>query len=204
MARYITRRVLWGIALLFIVSALVFVLFYVFPSADPAQLRAGRQANEAQIQAIRESLGLDKSVLTQFWIFIKGVFTPLDLPGTDETGPLYFGHSYQSNADVFDVIKSDIPATALLVFGSVVIWLAVAIPVGIISAVKSRTLLDRTSMITALAFISAPVSTATTPGTPRWRRSRATSRVVKPVPISITGLVVSSASRDPRTHGSRT
>ena len=139
------------------VSAVVFILFYVFPSADPAQLRAGRQANQDQIQAIRESLGLDKSVLTQFWIYIKGVFTPLDLPGTDAHGPFYFGHSYQSNADVKDVILSDLPATVMLVIGAVVIWLAIAIPVGIISAIKSRSLLDRTTMITTLAFISAPV-----------------------------------------------
>ena len=76
MARYIVRRLLWSFLLLILVSAVVFILFYVFPSADPAQLRAGRQANQDQIQAIRESLGLDHSVLTQFWIYIKGVFTP--------------------------------------------------------------------------------------------------------------------------------
>src|SRR5829696_8645735 len=129
MARYIVRRVLWSFVLLILVSAVVFILFYVFPSADPAQLRAGRQANQDQIQAIRESLGLDQSVLTQFWIYLKGVFTPLDLPGTDETGPLYFGHSYQSNADVKDVIFSDLPATGLLVAGAVVVWLSIALPV---------------------------------------------------------------------------
>jgi len=157
MARYIIRRLIAAFFLLIVVSAVVFILFYVFPSADPAQLRAGRQANEDQIQAIRESLGLDKSILTQFWIYIKGVFTPLDLPGTDETGPLYFGHSYQSNADVKDVIFSDLPATAMLVVGSVVVWLAVAIPTGIISAIKRRSLLDRTTMVTTLVFISAPV-----------------------------------------------
>ena len=157
MARYITRRVLASILLLIIVSALVFVLFYVFPSADPAQLRAGRQANEDQIQAIRESLGLDKSVLTQFWIYIKGVFTPFDLPGTDSHGPLYFGHSYQSNADVKDVIFADLPATIMLVTGAVIVWMAVAIPTGIISAVRSRSVLDRTTMVTTLVFISAPV-----------------------------------------------
>ena len=66
MARYIVRRLLWSVLLLVLVSAVVFILFYVFPSADPAQLRAGRQANQDQIQAIRETLGLDKSVLTQF------------------------------------------------------------------------------------------------------------------------------------------
>jgi peptide/nickel transport system permease protein len=148
---------LWAILMLIAVSGVVFLLFYVFPSADPAQLRAGRQANEDQIQAIRESLGLDKSVLTQFWIYIKGVFTPFDLPGTDAHGPLYFGRSYQSNADVKDVIFSDLPATALLVFGAVIVWMAVSIPTGIISAIRQRSLLDRTTMITTLVFISAPV-----------------------------------------------
>ena len=157
MARYIIRRLIAAFFLLIVVSAVVFILFYVFPSADPAQLRAGRQANEDQIQAIRESLGLDKGILTQFWIYIKGVFTPLDLPGTEETGPLYFGHSYQSNADVKDIIFSDLPATIMLVIGAVVVWLAVAIPTGIISAVKRRSLLDRTTMVTTLVFISAPV-----------------------------------------------
>ncbi len=157
MARYIVRRLLWALLMLVAVSGVVFLLFYVFPSADPAQLRAGRQANEDQIQAIRESLGLDKSVLTQFWIYLKGVFTPLDLPGTDAHGPLYFGRSYQSNADVKDVIFSDLPATALLVLGAVIIWMAVSIPTGIISAIRQRSLLDRTTMITTLVFISAPV-----------------------------------------------
>jgi len=157
MARYIARRLLWALAMLVIVSAVVFMIFYIFPSADPAQLRAGRQANADQIAAIRESLGLDRSVLTQFWIFLKGVFTPLDLPGTDAHGPLYLGRSYQSNADVKDVIFSDLPATAFLVFGAVIVWMAVAIPVGIISAIKRRSALDRTTMITTLTFISAPV-----------------------------------------------
>ena len=157
MARYIIRRLIASVFLLIVVSAVVFLLFYVFPSADPAQLRAGRQANEDQIQAIRESLGLDKSVLTQFWIYIKGVFTPLDLPGTDSTGPLYFGHSYQSNADVKDVIFADLPATVMLVAGAVVVWLGVAIPTGIISAVRRRSFLDRATMVTTLVFISAPV-----------------------------------------------
>ena len=94
--------------------------------------------------------------MTQFWIYLKGVFTPLDLPGTDAHGPLYLGRSYQSNADVKDVIFSDLPATALLVFGAVILWMAAAIPVGIISAVRQRSLLDRSTMITALVLISAP------------------------------------------------
>ena len=52
MGRYIIRRILWGIAMLFIVSAVVFLIFYVLPSADPAVLRAGRNAGPQQIAQI--------------------------------------------------------------------------------------------------------------------------------------------------------
>jgi peptide/nickel transport system permease protein len=56
--------VLWGVFLLFVVSGLTFLIFYVFPSADPAALRAGRQATPQLIAQIRHSLGLDKSRMT--------------------------------------------------------------------------------------------------------------------------------------------
>ena len=71
MIRYIERRILWGIALLFITSAVIFVIFYAFPSADPAVLRAGRSATPAQIKQIRESLGLDDPIYVQYWLYMK-------------------------------------------------------------------------------------------------------------------------------------
>ena len=58
--RYIIRRLLWGVALLVIVSALTFVLFRVLPTGDPAVLRAGRLQSPKIIAAIRIDLGLDK------------------------------------------------------------------------------------------------------------------------------------------------
>ena len=117
MARYIIRRLLWSFLLLILVSAVVFILFYVFPSADPAQLRAGRQANQDQIQAIRESLGLDQSVLDPVLDLHQGRVHAPRPSGHRRHGPFYFGHSYQSNADVKDVIISDLPATVMLVIG---------------------------------------------------------------------------------------
>jgi peptide/nickel transport system permease protein len=145
-ARYIVRRVLWGVALLIIVSAVIFVLFYVFPTADPAKLRAGRTANPQLIEQIRQQLHLDDPIYVQFWDYMRGVFLHFD-----------FGHSFTSQAEVKTVILDRLPATALLVAGAVVIWLAMGIPIGIISAIKRRSLLDRTTMVTSLAFISAPV-----------------------------------------------
>lgn len=146
MFRYIVRRVLWGIAMLFIVSAVIFVIFYVLPSADPAVLRAGRNAGPAQIAAIRHSLGLDKPIFIQYLRYMRDVFLHFN-----------FGYSYQYSIPVRQLIFSRLPATVWLVVGAVIIWLAVGLSIGIVSAVKRRSIVDRVSMTTSLAFISAPV-----------------------------------------------
>ncbi len=146
MFRYIVRRVLWGIAMLIIVSAVVFLIFYVLPTADPAVLRAGRNAGTAQIAQIRHSLGLDQPIYQQYFNYMKQVFLHFN-----------FGYSYQYNVPVRQLIFNRLPATIWLVTGAVIIWLSVGITVGIISAIKRRSILDRTTMTGSLALISAPV-----------------------------------------------
>ena len=146
MLRYIVRRVLWGIALLFIVSAVIFLIFYAFPSGDPAVARAGRLATPEEIQQIRETLGLDKPIYVQYWYYVRDLVLHFD-----------FGYSYESNTPVRELIFDRLPATISLVSGAVVLWLLAAFPVGIISAVKQRSVFDRTTMVTTLALYSAPV-----------------------------------------------
>jgi peptide/nickel transport system permease protein len=146
MLRYIARRLLWGVALLFIVSAVIFVIFYAFPSADPAQIRAGRQATPDQIERIREVLGADQPIYTQYWIYMKNLVLHADL-----------GFSYESNAPVRDLVLDRLPATLFLVAGAVVIWLLIGLPTGMISAIRRRSVLDRTMMVSTLILISAPV-----------------------------------------------
>ena len=145
MTRYIIRRVLWGIVLLFAVSAITFVLFYILPTVDPAILRAGRNPNQGAIAAIRHNLGLDKPIYTQFYDYMKALLLHFDL-----------GYSYYSGASVKSLLADRLPATVSLALGAVVVWLLVAIPVGIISAVKRHSLLDRVAMGTSLVFVSAP------------------------------------------------
>jgi peptide/nickel transport system permease protein len=145
-SRYILRRLLWGVALLFFVSAITFVLFYVLPSADPATLRAGRNAGPKVIAALRHDLGLDRPLYTQYWDYLKGLVLHFDL-----------GYSYYSGQSVKSLIADRLPATVSLTVGAVVVWLLVGIPVGIVSAVRSRSWLDRAAMGTALVFVSAPV-----------------------------------------------
>jgi peptide/nickel transport system permease protein len=142
---YIIRRVVWGVALLFIVAALTFLFFYLFPTANPAQLRAGRSPDPRVIAEITRDLGLDRPLYTQFYDYMKGVVLHFDL-----------GYSYYSNASVRSLIAERLPATISLAAGAVVIWLVSGLTVGIVSAVRRGTLLDRAAMGTALVFISLP------------------------------------------------
>jgi peptide/nickel transport system permease protein len=145
MTRYIIRRCLWGVALLILVSALLFVMFRVLPTADPAKLRAGRLQDPKIIAEIRADLGLDKPLFTQFWVYLKGIFLHFNL-----------GYSYYSTAPVKDLIASRIPATLSLVLGGAVVWLVSGLTVGIISARRPGSRLDRFSMGGALVLVSAP------------------------------------------------
>jgi peptide/nickel transport system permease protein len=146
MGRYIIRRTLWVIVLLLIVSAVTFVIFYALPSGDPAALRAGKSPTPAQLEQVRHTLGLDKPIYEQYWLFIKAIVLHFD-----------FGYSYQNSQPVRTEILQRLPATASLTIGAVIVWLLVGLPVGVISAIKSRSLIDRVSMGGALLAISAPV-----------------------------------------------
>src|SRR5438874_614430 len=146
MVRYIVRRLLWVVVLLVAVSFLTFIIFYLFPSADPAQLRAGRQPNPQLVEQIRHNLGLDDPWPVQYFHYMKRLVLHFDL-----------GYSYQNNVSVKHEIFDRVPATASLTIGAAVVWLLTGIAVGTISAIKRRTLIDRLSMGAALVAISAPV-----------------------------------------------
>jgi peptide/nickel transport system permease protein len=146
MIRYLIRRLLWMVVLLFVISAVTFLIFYVLPSGDPATLRAGKTASPQLIEQIRHTLGFDQPVYVQYWRYMKQVILHFN-----------FGYSYQTSVPVREAIVSRLPATISLTVGAVVLWLAAGLPVGIVSAVKARTLLDRSLMTGALLAISAPV-----------------------------------------------
>jgi peptide/nickel transport system permease protein len=151
MAAYIARRLVWIIFLLFVIMLITFIIFSVLPSGDPAVLRAGRQPSPQLIAAIRHNFGLDKSYPVQFINYIGDI-----LPFLGHNG-IYFGFSYQNNQDVLHTILTRLPNTIFLTLGAVVIWLAIGIPIGMISAVKRGSWLDRLTMGGALILISAPV-----------------------------------------------
>jgi peptide/nickel transport system permease protein len=146
MVRYIIRRLLWVIALLFLVSLITFFIFYTLPSADPAQLRAGRQPNPELVEQIRHNLGLDQPWYEQYYHYMKQLVLHFD-----------FGYSFQNNISVREQIFDRLPASISVAVGAAVVFLITGITVGVISAVRRRSLLDRTAMGMSLIAISAPV-----------------------------------------------
>jgi peptide/nickel transport system permease protein len=146
MLRYIIRRLLWVAVLLFLVSLLTFVIFYLLPTADPATLRAGRLPNPQLVEQIRHNLGLDKPWYQQYFDYMKRLVLHFD-----------FGYSYQNNISVKQQIFDRLPASISVAVGAAVVFLISGIGVGVISAIRRRTLLDRTTMGLSLVAISAPV-----------------------------------------------
>ncbi len=146
MGRYIIRRLLWVVVLVFAVVTLTFVIFSVLPSADPARLRAGRSPNVRLVESIRHRFKLDKPIYVQYGKYIGDLVTDFD-----------FGHSFQNDTDVLDEIWKRLPATFSLALGACVLWLLIGVAVGVISAIKRRSILDRATMGLSLVAISAPV-----------------------------------------------
>src|SRR3954449_7650601 len=135
MGRFVIRRLLWAIVLLFVVSFITFIIFYLFPSADPAVLRAGRQPNPELVAQIRHNLGLDNPWYQQYYDYMNRLVLHGD-----------FGFSFQNNISVRQQIFDRLPATASLAAGAAVIWLISGIAIGIVSAIRRRSALDRLTM----------------------------------------------------------
>jgi peptide/nickel transport system permease protein len=145
MTTYIVRRILWGILLLIIVCALTFVFFRVIPTGNPAVLRAGRDPQPKLIKEIEVVLGLNKSLPVQFWDYLKDVFFHFN-----------FGYSYYSQESVVNLVRERLPATLSLTVGAAVLWVVGGLSVGILSALRRHTWMDRTFMGGALVAVSAP------------------------------------------------
>jgi peptide/nickel transport system permease protein len=156
MAAYITRRVLWVFVLLFVITLITFIIFTVLPAADPAALRAGRQPSPELIESIRQQFGLADPKPVQFVRYVADI---LPFVGGDEDSwaGINFGYSFQSNTLVLPEIIDRMGPTIMLTAGAVLLWLLIGIPIGMISAVKTGTWLDRLTMGLALVAISAPV-----------------------------------------------
>ncbi len=144
MARFIVRRILQMVLVMFAVSVLTFLIFNVIPNGDPAERMAGRQPTETQIEAIRREWGFDDPIYVQYVTTMKKVFS----------GDL---QSYFTQLDVGEEIAKGLPRTLSLGIGAAILWMFVAVCFGLYSAVKAGKFADRFLTILALIGISIPV-----------------------------------------------
>ena len=143
MAQFLIRRIFWAIFLFLVATIITYLIFWVIPS-DPAALAAGKSATPADIARVRHCLHLDEPIWKQYLRFVWQLVRHGSL-----------GQSFVNRQSVDSIIGKDAPVTASLVFGGAVLWLSLSIPIGILSALRPRSIMDRITMMLVLIGISA-------------------------------------------------
>jgi peptide/nickel transport system permease protein len=144
MARFVVRRLIGMVLVLFVISVIVFLIFNVIPNSDPAQRMAGKNATPQLVANITKDWGFDKPLPQQYLTMMRKIFS----------GELI---SYDSRLNVDEQIVKGIPATFSLCVGAAVIWMFFGILFGYLSAVKAGRFTDRALTVIAVTGISTPV-----------------------------------------------
>ncbi|MCI5480189.1 MAG: ABC transporter permease [Lachnospiraceae bacterium] len=143
MLKYITRRILAMIPVVIGITFIVFMIMKMAPG-DPARMILGDNATPEAVEALREEMGLNDNYLVQYGRYM------INLCKGD------MGTSYKNNRPVVDEVMTRVPATFKLAFVSAIVSILIAIPLGVLAAVKQGTLFDNASMVVSLIGISMP------------------------------------------------
>ncbi|MEV6422134.1 ABC transporter permease [Streptomyces sp. NPDC051662] len=159
MTRYLLKRLVGALLVLLVLSAAVYALFYLVPG-DPARLACGERCSTQQVTQVRERLGLDASVFTQYGHFLQGIVAGRDY--STGTAVLHcdapcLGFSYRTDQQVTQLIGERLPATLSLALGAMVIWLVIGVGTGLLSAVRRGGITERALTVLTLAGTGMPV-----------------------------------------------
>jgi peptide/nickel transport system permease protein len=163
---YIVRRLIAAVGLLFAVSLVTFLIFFLIPriggatADDLASRYAGKTANAEQTHALAEQLGFTDPLYEQYGRFAKGIVVGADYstgPTTEHCPAPCLGYSYLSQNPVLPDLLDRLPVTLSLALGAAVIWLIFGVATGVLSALKRGTVFDRAAMGIALAGVSLPI-----------------------------------------------
>ncbi len=146
MAVFVMRRVAWMIMVLFVITALVFAIFFLTPSVDPAVQLAGKNPDPATVTKIRHEFGLDRPIYVQYALMMKKIFITRDLTSYSNQGQL-----------VEPRIVAGLPVTVSLAAGATVLWLIGSVALALIGAVMKDTWIDKLLLAIALLGVSMPV-----------------------------------------------
>ncbi|MDH6540719.1 ABC transporter permease [Streptomyces sp. SPB4] len=160
MTGFVLKRLGAALLVLLALSAVVYALFYLAPG-DPARLACGERCNPQQIAQVREQLGLNDSVPTQYLRFLQGVLAGRDYSGGAglvlHCDAPCLGFSYQNDRQVTELLLERLPATFSLALGALVIWLVIGVGTGLLSAVRRGGLTERLLTVVTLAATGTPV-----------------------------------------------
>jgi peptide/nickel transport system permease protein len=143
---FLIRRTLQLILVMFVISVVVFLIFFHTPGIDPIRQIAGRNPSAAAVKEIKHQFGLDRPLPVQYGLMMKKLFITRDL----------VSYSNQGQKIVPEIAQAA-PATLSLVIGAAIIWVVMAIAMGMAAAVYKGTVIDPLLMILALIGISMPV-----------------------------------------------
>jgi peptide/nickel transport system permease protein len=143
MAAYLVRRLLFSVVILWGAVTIVFVVLRLVP-ADPAVLILGSDATEEEIDALRAEMGLDRSIVAQYGIFLTDV-----LQGD-------FGDSYRQQTDAMGLVLERLPATIKLAVAALSIAVVIGIPLGLVAALRVNGFVDRAVSAVSLLLQSLP------------------------------------------------
>lgn len=148
---YVIRRLVWTVAVIFAVLFVTYIVFFKLPNGNPALRFCGKAPTTTCIQQTDARLHLNKPFYIEFGYFVKSFVVG------DSNGWPGLGYSYGNYVSVRSEIVMRAPRTLLLIAGASILWLTVGVAIGVLSAVKRKTLADRAAMGFALVGISAPV-----------------------------------------------
>jgi peptide/nickel transport system permease protein len=143
---FIVRRLLWTAVVMFVITVLVFIIFFKTPGVDPARAIAGRNPSPQVLAEIRAQLGLNRPLYDQYALMMKKIFITRDLVSYSNQG-----------TKVVQEIFAAAPATLSLVFGAALIWIVFAIVMGVAAARMRGRIWDPILMVLARGGVSAPV-----------------------------------------------
>jgi peptide/nickel transport system permease protein len=143
---FIVRRTLWTVLVMFVITALVFLIFFKTPGVDPARAIAGRNPSPQTLAEVRAQFGLNRPLAVQYGLMMKRIFVTRNLVSYSDQGVL-----------VVPEIFAAAPATLSLVFGAAAIWIVMSIVMGVAAARLRGRIYDPILMILALIGVSTPV-----------------------------------------------
>jgi peptide/nickel transport system permease protein len=159
MLRYVVRRIAIAVATMATVSVLTFWLFFAVPS-DPAALQCGKQCGETQLAQIRASLGLGRPTYVLYFEYMKGIFAGRTIGRGDfarDCPAPCLGYSFRTGEPVLDMVKRAVPVSFSIVGGAALLWIVGGIGLGLLSALRRGSWIDKSAVGFSLIGSSSPI-----------------------------------------------